>query len=197
MDVLLSIAMLGVFSQCGNSSCAMCYGSYWLHSTPAERSYYYHVPSALVTDDATTHYQASDKHPWSFAKAEAKRKKENCPLLIMVSAAWCKECQRVKREILPKAQANGTFDDVAFAVIDYDLEGRLRRQVMKGQEDKALPRWVRYEYFQGRLFRWSTTFAPKTLEGLDRFVNRSIEPEVQIRMMIQIDKEKSIPKPKG
>ena len=164
----LVLILAGLVAQCGDPSCVMCYGSYYRHSTPVERTYYHHTPT--YTSDVTTHYQAADEHPWPFRKARAKAAKEGCPLLVFVTASWCGSCQEIKRKYLPVIQREGGFRDIGFAVVDYDIENKLALEVLKGKENVTFPWWARYERVDGKLYRLSAPYTPKSLKQTKDFL---------------------------
>ena len=167
MNTLLLI-LAGIVAQCGDPSCAMCYGSYYQHASPAEQAYYYHAPTNA--SDVTTHYQTSGKHPWPFRKARKKAVEEGCPLLVFVTASWCGSCQEVKRKYLPEIQRQGGFRDIGFAVVDYDLENALAREILRGRKNVTFPWWARYERVDGKLYRLSAPYTPRSVKQTKEFL---------------------------
>jgi thioredoxin-related protein len=55
------------------------------------------------------------------------------PMLVLVGADWCKYCNVVKDEVLPKLQKSGLMDKVVFVYLDYDQDRRLVGKLMRGE----------------------------------------------------------------
>ena len=182
MNALPVVLLLGMIGQiCNDPSCAMCYGSYYSQATPAERQWYVHAPNVAADSDVGTHYRSSKNHPWPFSKAKAKAVKEGCPLLIMLTAQWCKSCQTIKRDLLPLVDKRGMLDGLAFAVVDYDLQNTLAEEIAC---QDGLPQWVRYERVDGKLYRWGFVHSPKDMKQLSAILKQSLAPYVRIRRLV-------------
>jgi len=67
------------------------------------------------------------------------------PLLVFLTADWCRYCNMVKRD-LPRYKKKGLFDSVEFVVVDYDKERRLAERFLSDANIKGvlLPTTVMY-----------------------------------------------------
>lgn len=68
-----------------------------------------------------------------YSTAYEKAVKDNQPLVVLVGADWCPSCVRMKQSVIPQLERDGDLGKVAFAMVDYDREGRLATQLMQGR----------------------------------------------------------------
>ena len=62
-----------------------------------------------------------------YRDAVAMAQKEQKPLMILFSAAWCPSCQTMKNSVMPQLEKEGWYTFVAFTVVDVDKQAELTR----------------------------------------------------------------------
>jgi thioredoxin-like negative regulator of GroEL len=74
---------------------------------------------SLVTTGANTYAEAHRQH------VDTGR-----PMVLLVGAEWCPACVQMKNSILPRVARQGGLENVAFAHVNTDREGRVAKAVM-------------------------------------------------------------------
>ena len=86
----------------------------------------------------------------TYAEAYSLAKSGDKPMLIMVTAEWCPPCQVMKANTLPLLMQKNTFGNFHFAMIDYDSDSELAKQLIG---DRGLPQLIMYEKSDGKWLR--------------------------------------------
>ncbi|MGQ9503589.1 MAG: thioredoxin family protein [Thermogutta sp.] len=54
------------------------------------------------------------------------------PLVVIVGAQWCPACRKLEKEVIPKIEEVGLLKKAVLAVVDYDAESKLAKQLTRG-----------------------------------------------------------------
>ena len=64
------------------------------------------------------------------------------PFIVIIGADWCHACQHLKRKTVPAVANDGGFKGIDVAYVDYDRDGKLAKQLMKGT---SIPQVIRFQ----------------------------------------------------
>ena len=80
--------------------------------------------------------------PTDYKTAYSKAMKGDKPLLVLVTAEWCGPCQTMKQTTIPELLSQNKFKDFHFATVDWDRDGELAQQLIKG---RGVPQLIVFE----------------------------------------------------
>lgn len=93
----------------------------------------------------------------TYAEAHRAAVETGKPIVVLVSTTWCAPCQTMKKRILPRVRAHGSFKKVAFAVVNPDEDSELAEQLTGGgpipqlvMYRKTTEGWVRQKLVGGQ-----------------------------------------------
>lgn len=86
--------------------------------------------------------------PVSYSKAWKQAQAQNRPLLVLVGATWCPNCQ-VMKQVMPQVD----IADCLFAYVDYDAERRIAEKLLSSDTVPELVLFIKEngEWRQERL----------------------------------------------
>jgi len=64
------------------------------------------------------------------------------PLVVLVGAAWCPACQKMRNSILPRVAETGGLSRVVFSYVDFDQQRQLASRLSRGQ---SIPQLIRFD----------------------------------------------------
>ncbi len=111
-------------------------------SAEAQYSQQQFVQSSSIVDVS----KKSMTYKQAYAKAQAGDK----PLLVMVTADWCPPCRQMKATTLPQLMVRDSFEKFHFALMDFDKEKDLAKQLIG---DRGLPQLIMFEKSEGKWIR--------------------------------------------
>ncbi|MBN2292786.1 MAG: thioredoxin family protein [Pirellulales bacterium] len=76
-----------------------------------------------------------------YASARAKTEKTGKPIVILVGADWCPACVQMKKDVMPKIRKQGVLEQVAYATVNLDKEGKLGKELTGGG---PIPQMIMY-----------------------------------------------------
>lgn len=84
--------------------------------------------------------------PIDYRSAYALYRRDQRPMVVMVTAGWCPYCPAMKRELLRLQQA-GELPGASLVIVDYDQDRAIARTVMGSR--RTLPALSVYRYVDG------------------------------------------------
>jgi thiol:disulfide interchange protein len=85
---------------------------------------------------------ASGNEPTDYKTAYHRAMKGDKPLLVLVTAEWCRPCQAMKTTTIPALMAQHRFSEYNFATVDLDHQQKLARSLIQNQ---GVPQLILYE----------------------------------------------------
>ena len=67
----------------------------------------------------------ADDKDLNYTEAFEKSKKENKPLVVLISAKWCPSCVTMKSDTIEPMKKDGSFKNVVVTVVDVDVDKAL------------------------------------------------------------------------
>lgn len=67
-----------------------------------------------------------------YAAAHQKTVETGRPMVVMVGAEWCPACKQMESSVLPRVREHGLLRRVAFALVNYDKDPELSRDLTGG-----------------------------------------------------------------
>jgi len=64
------------------------------------------------------------------------------PLVVLIGAAWCPACQKMRNSILPQVAEAGGLNKVAFTYVDFDQQRQLASRLSRA---KSIPQLIRFD----------------------------------------------------
>jgi thiol:disulfide interchange protein len=80
-------------------------------------------PTPAPAETTASHFpEGSPKFGTDYQSALAEAKKENKPVVLVFSAAWCGPCQSMKKTVYPSKEVTPLHDKFVWAYLDVDEE---------------------------------------------------------------------------
>lgn len=100
-----------------------------------------------VESPSQSYAMAPEIQPISQYKAAYDSAKESGkPLIVLITADWCKWCHKLERDSIAPLRANGELDDCEFIVLDLDQDKEAKQIV----GDNPIPVLMRYQFTNGK-----------------------------------------------
>ncbi len=92
------------------------------------------------------------------------------PLLVLVGAESCSDCQAMKVGQLPALKQDGSLSEIAYAAVDRDKHPKLAELLMEGE---AVPQLVLYTHV-GDEWRRSQINGTSSTDAVRQFIEREV-----------------------
>lgn len=69
---------------------------------------------------------------FAYSLAYQKSIESQRPLVVIVGAQWCPACRKLEKEVIPKIEEVGLLKKAVLAVVDYDAESKVAKQLTRG-----------------------------------------------------------------
>ena len=121
--------------------------------------------SAMLIIAATT----TAAEPLDYKTAYKRAMKGDKPLLILVTAEWCRPCQVMKKTTIPTMLADEKFKGVFFTAVDLDKQQRIARELVG---NKGVPQLVIFEKDKG-LWNTRSLVGIQSVGSVEKFLEKS------------------------
>jgi hypothetical protein len=107
----------------------------------------------------------------SYAAAHRQSARTGQPMIVLVGADWCPACVEMKDQVLPKLQRRGVLRKVAFALVNFDRQTKLGRQLTGGG---PIPQIIMYRRTRDG-WRQRKLIGGQNVEAVSRFIREGVQ----------------------
>jgi len=106
------------------------------------------------------------------------------PLVVLIGAAWCPACQKMKNSILPRVVASGGLSRVVFSYVDFDQQRQLASRLSRGG---SIPQLIRFDRTQAG---WSSKrlIGARSPREVHDFINAGLRDEGRVSKVSTTDR---------
>jgi thiol-disulfide isomerase/thioredoxin len=109
----------------------------------------------------------------TYAQAHKINAETGRPIVVLIGAEWCPGCRTMKDSVMPKLAKQGLLKKVAYAQVNTDKEGKLAKNMMRGN---SIPQLVMYRKTEGGWKRYALVGA-QSAANIEAFIKAGLEPE--------------------
>ena len=109
----------------------------------------------------------------TYAQAHKINAETGRPIVVLIGAEWCPGCRTMKDSVMPKLAKKGLLKKVAYAQVNTDKEGKLARNMMRGN---SIPQLVMYRKTEEGWKR-SSLVGAQSADDIEAFIQAGLEPE--------------------
>lgn len=92
-------------------------------------------------------------------------------MVVLVGAKWCPACVEMKNSVLPQVEKRGAFKRVTLALVDYDEEKELGKQLLHGN---TIPQLLMFRR-SGTKWKVRRLIGGQDVESVEEFVHEGLE----------------------